>query len=128
MFGHNLASGQLFMGMRDRAVREGPLHVKRKLLILLIIIITGTAEFCRTASFQKRIINNYNYWNCTLSWPRTVPLHWKEEGRKGGTDFLFLKDVLRLCLETNTDKSLVKMQVKNIGLQLTETSVGPRNL
>ena len=54
--------------------RSGPraLHVVRKLLILLIIIITGTAKFSLTAPFQKRIIKNYNYWNCTLSWPRSV--------------------------------------------------------
>ena len=43
------------------------IHVARKLLILLIIIITGTAKFSLTATFQKRIINNYNYWNCKLS-------------------------------------------------------------
>ena len=39
-----------------------------------MIIITGTAKFSPTATFQKKIINNYNYWNCTLSWARTVPL------------------------------------------------------
>ena len=32
------------------------LHVGQKLMILLIIIITGTAQFSLTATFQKRIL------------------------------------------------------------------------
>ena len=63
-------------------IRKRSLHVNRKLLILLIIIITGTAKFSLTAPFQKRIIKNYNYWNCTLCWPRTGP--YKNAGPGGG--------------------------------------------